>query len=137
LKPRPSGKHSVDDVRLAYMLILNRFDRFRREVLSTFLPHEIPVDALLRDTASSFWLDDGARKDGWKHNDYNDDDEDDDEDDYYRPDEPHARRPPLDTDLILRRGRGMDQLDRWQVDSAKATWLAMRNIMPVEAWLAY
>ena len=119
------------------MLILNRFDCFRREVLTTFLPHEIPVDELLRDTASSFWLDDGAREDGWKHNDHNDDDEDDDEDDYYRPDEPHARRPPFDTDLILRRGRGMDQLDRWQVDSAKATWLAMRNIMPVEAWLAY
>jgi hypothetical protein len=43
----------------------------------------------------------------------------------------------MDSDSVLRRGRGMDQLDRWQTDSARATWEAMRKIMPVEGWLAY
>lgn len=39
--------------------------------------------------------------------------------------------------LILKRGKGMDQLDKWQVGSAVATWEAMRVIMPVEGWMAY
>lgn len=98
--------------------------------MSSFLPDEIPVSELLKDTTSSFWLDDGVQSDD------GDSEEDDDDDGYYlRVD--HTRPARAQSDLILRRGRGMDQLDRWQKDSAKATWVAMRNIMPVEAWLAY
>ncbi|KAJ9123297.1 hypothetical protein QFC22_001495 [Naganishia vaughanmartiniae] len=39
--------------------------------------------------------------------------------------------------LVLRQGLGMDSLDEWQIGSAIATWNAMRQIMTVEAWMAY
>ena len=108
--------------------------------MSNFLQDEIPVSELLQDTASSFWLNDGARRhDGSSDDGYDDGDEyeDDDDDGYIRRDDQVVRTRPDDSDLILRRGRGMDQLDRWQVDSAKATWFAMRNIMPAEVWMTY
>jgi hypothetical protein len=38
---------------------------------------------------------------------------------------------------VLRKGDGMDSLDKWQIGSALATWNAMRQIMPVDAWMTY
>lgn len=42
-----------------------------------------------------------------------------------------------DSTLILKRGDGMNQLDKWQLDSAVATWKAMRQIMPAQGWSEY
>jgi hypothetical protein len=103
--------------------------------LTTFLPHEISIADQLGSAASqSFWL----SKD--RQDDHPNDQEDDDEDVYYRPTQDvsdSSSRKQVGQSLILRRGQGMDQLDKWQVDSAIATWQAMRSIMPIEAWLAY
>jgi hypothetical protein len=110
-------------------------------VLTTFLPHEISIaDQLGSSTWQSFWIDDvGGNNDRTEHEDQDEDDENG-EGEYYRPspnNTPEMKRRKGERDLILRRGRGMDQLDQWQVDSAVATWTAMRTIMPVEGWMAY
>ncbi|KAJ9097555.1 hypothetical protein QFC19_006729 [Naganishia cerealis] len=38
---------------------------------------------------------------------------------------------------ILHKGDGMNTIDKWQVGSAIVTWNAMREIMPVDAWMTY
>lgn len=40
-------------------------------------------------------------------------------------------------EAILRRGEGMIAPDKGQLESALATWNAMREIMTVDAWIAY
>ena len=122
-------------------VLLHGFRSDRQEVLTTFLPYEISIaDQLGSATWQSFWIDDvGGNNDRTGHEDQ-DEDDDNGGGEYYRPNPtnlPETKGREGERDLILRRGHGMDQLNNWQVDSAVATWTAMRTIMPVEGWLAY
>lgn len=90
--------------------------------------HETPIQWLDDDRVSGMFFDPDA-----------DDDEDSDGpgDDFICGNALEGLYKDDGQELLLKRGKGMDQLDKWQVDSAMATWEAMRKIMPVEAWMVY